>query len=61
MEDLRGVNIFETAQNLVNKVLLVLSGERLFGANNLVEIRIHQFIHDVAAERVSLSNGHRGD
>lgn len=42
------MNVLESAQNLVEKVLEVGVGEWLLGANDLMDVCLHEFLHDVA-------------
>ena len=47
MEDVGGVHVLETAEDLVDEVLAVVVGEGLRGGDDLVQVGVHQFGDDI--------------
>mmetsp|Transcript_10913 Transcript_10913/g.27526 ORF Transcript_10913/g.27526 Transcript_10913/m.27526 type:complete len:305 (+) Transcript_10913:506-1420(+) len=47
VEHVRRVDVLEAPEQLVDEVLAVLVAERLRGANDLVQVRVHELIKDV--------------
>ena len=47
VQHVRRVDVLERAQDLVEKVLAVVIGERLWRRDDLVEVRVHQLRDDV--------------
>mmetsp|Transcript_6853 Transcript_6853/g.12421 ORF Transcript_6853/g.12421 Transcript_6853/m.12421 type:complete len:232 (-) Transcript_6853:220-915(-) len=60
VEHLRRVDELQTAQNLVDEVLAVVVRQRLSGADDLVQIGVHQLIHHVHVLE-ALARGGRQD
>jgi hypothetical protein len=44
MDDIGGVDVFETTEDLINEVLDVLESQGLFGINDAMEISFHQIL-----------------
>jgi hypothetical protein len=47
VENVGGVNVLETTQNLVEKVLKVSIRQGLLGPNDLMHISLHQLLNDI--------------
>jgi hypothetical protein len=47
VQDAGRVDVFETFEDLIDKELEMRVGEFLRRADNLVEIRIHEFVNDI--------------
>ena len=45
MQHVGRVDVLESPQDLVHKVLDVVDGQRLFAVNNAVQVRLHQVLH----------------
>jgi hypothetical protein len=45
MDNVCGVDVFESPKDLVNEVLYMIDGEFLLGINDSVEIGLHQVCH----------------
>src|SRR4051812_14514085 len=43
------MNVFEPGANLVDKVLKVCVGERLFGGGDLMKVGLHEFLNEITA------------
>lgn len=48
MDDLGGMDILESAEELVEEELVVLFGERLIALDDLGEISVHHFGNNIA-------------
>ena len=57
VQHLRGVNVLEPAQDLVQEILAVLVAEALRRSQDLVEVRVHQLVHQVDVVEVILGRG----
>ena len=51
MNNTCGMDVQQTAQELVNKVLKVRIGQGLAGADDLVKIRLHELLHNISDNR----------
>lgn len=47
VHDVGGVDVLEAAEDLVHEILHVFIRERLVGDDDLVQVRVHEFRHDV--------------
>jgi len=47
MNDIGGMNVLETAEHLIDKVLDVINRQRLFGVNDAMQIGFHQIGNNV--------------
>lgn len=48
MQDIRGVSPFQTAQQLVQKVLMMLFRQRLLRFDDLIQVGFHQAFNEVS-------------
>lgn len=44
MQDVSGVNILQSSENLIQEVLNVIDSQGLFAVDNSVQIRFHQIL-----------------
>ena len=47
VQDFGRMDVFESAQHLINEILVMLIGEFLFGSNDLMKVGVHQLRYEI--------------
>lgn len=54
MQNISRVNIFQTAEDLVNKILNMVDCKRLFAVNNTMQVCLHEILYKIAINIIKL-------